>query len=77
MRRTDDPEDPYDPYCERFADEINSVQFGADMEGETVVEFAKSDGTYNPENGHFACDACYIRLGQPSAPHPGPGWKAE
>lgn len=33
----------------------------------------REDGTYNPENGHFACDLCYIAIGCPTAPN---GWKA-
>lgn len=74
MRRTDNPEDPYDPYCQQFATDNQSVQFGAEMEEQTPEEFAKDDGTYNPVNGHFACDACYIRLGQPSSRE---GWVAE
>lgn len=32
-----------------------------------------NEGTYNPENGHFACTLCYIRIGQPSSPR---GWTA-
>lgn len=37
--------------------------------GYVVVE----EGTYNPENGHFACTSCYIAMGMPSSPR---GWKA-
>lgn len=32
-----------------------------------------SEGTYNRENGHFLCTACYIEAGSPSSPS---GWKA-
>lgn len=31
------------------------------------------EGTYNPENGHFLCDECYIKAGMPTAPN---GWRA-
>lgn len=31
------------------------------------------EGTYNPATNRFACDECYIRIGQPSGPN---GWKA-
>jgi len=30
------------------------------------------EGTYNPVNGHFLCDACYIKAGMPTAPG---GWR--
>lgn len=33
----------------------------------------ENDGTYNPASGLFACDTCYIKMGQPSSPR---GWKA-
>lgn len=33
----------------------------------------REEGTLNKENGHFLCDACYIKAGQPSSPQ---GWKA-
>lgn len=25
----------------------------------------QEEGTYNPENGHFLCDSCYIGAGMP------------
>ena len=30
----------------------------------------QEEGTYNRENGHFACTSCYIKMGQPSRPFP-------
>jgi hypothetical protein len=27
----------------------------------------KEEGTFNQENGHFLCDPCYIKAGQPSS----------
>lgn len=32
----------------------------------------QEEGTYNPKNGHFLCDKCYIKAGMPSAPN---GWR--
>ena len=44
-----------------------------DGNGETPSEFVThEEGTYNPENGHFLCTACYINWGMPSSPV---GWK--
>ena len=34
---------------------------------------SKEEGTLNPENGHFACTMCYIKMGQPSSTY---GWVA-
>jgi hypothetical protein len=34
----------------------------------------REEGTYNPQNGHFLCTACYINAGSPSSPA---GWIAE
>jgi hypothetical protein len=31
------------------------------------------EGTFNRENGHFACTTCYIAMGMPSSPR---GWVA-
>ena len=65
----------FDPYCKRSADEIPGVVEFAKMEDMTPDEWVKSEeGTYNPSNGHFACDTCYIKLGMPSSPS---GWRAE
>lgn len=42
---------------------------------ETNTEFViREDGTYNPANGHYACDSCYITIGSPAKEYP--GWKA-
>lgn len=32
----------------------------------------QEEGTLNPKNNHFLCDACYIAAGMPSSPT---GWK--
>lgn len=78
---------PFDPNCGRLATDITSVEVGAMIEWEdptpwdsltdheravATEKYARSDGTFNPTNGHFLCDECYIKLGQPSSPR---GWK--
>lgn len=30
----------------------------------------REEGTLNRENGHFACDTCYIKIGMPAEPAP-------
>jgi len=42
-------------------------------EDTTPEAVAEEDGTFNPMTGRYACNACYIGLGMPSAP--GPGWQ--
>lgn len=47
-----------------------SVVLGA----ETIEDaYAREDGTYNPENGHFLCNECYVKAGMPTSPQ---GWVA-
>jgi hypothetical protein len=65
--------EPYDPYCQRFASEIPGLVEMATAEEMSPAEYARDDGTYNSENGHFACDSCYIKLGMPSSRY---GWTA-
>lgn len=61
--------------CNRRPDQIteyvNMVRNSAISPDEAV---RREEGTYNPDNGHFACSACYFRMGAPSMPWP--GWKA-
>jgi hypothetical protein len=75
---------PYDPMCEHFARDMEYLDTYIEAEeladpeaaltqGELREEYVRqNEGTYNPENGHFLCDACYIRAGTPSSPT---GWK--
>jgi len=64
---------PYDPYCERYAEDMEYIDNWRE-EDETRSEYImNNDGTYDPATGFFACDRCYIMLGQPSSPQ---GWKA-
>ncbi len=32
---------------------------------EERVAYARTDGTYNRDNGNFWCDVCYIEVGMP------------
>lgn len=67
-----DPMTPYDPMCRRYASDISDLDDFLE-EGQTREEYViQEEGTYNPENGHFLCDSCYIKAGMPSSPF---GWK--
>lgn len=69
-----DTERPVCIGCNRTPDEIAIYVEMAEEEGITADEYVRrNEGTYNRANGHFACDPCYIRMGQPSSPT---GWKA-
>lgn len=58
-----DPND--DPYLMAFAKDEGYK----DAREYVFIE----EGTYNATNGHFLCDECYIKAGQPSGPG---GWVA-
>jgi hypothetical protein len=59
--------------CGRSPDQIEEYRVYAEGEGLTPDEFVRlEEGTYNPDNGHFACTYCYIMLGSPAAA-PGEG----
>lgn len=81
LGRTDVTETRGEPRCFRCckkASELLNSAFLQDYYGEgghKPEEFVrKEDGTYNSETNTFACDACYIAIGCPTAP--GQGWKA-
>lgn len=61
--------------CLKTPDEIPEYVIMAEAEGYASPTQAvqMDEGTYNRENGHFACTECYIAMGQPSSPR---GWKA-
>lgn len=62
---------PYDPRCGRYAEQIPAVRAEAAALNLTPEEWVlREEGTYNPDNGHFSCDACYIEMGMPSKPFP-------
>ncbi len=82
-RATDNPNDPYDPGCETFATDMESLNtdiigvWGWDPDDaigpDDRILFVKTEeGTYNKENGHFLCMRCYVNEGMPSSPE---GWK--
>lgn len=57
--------------CGRLPDQIPGVVEMAEEEEMTANEYIRQfEGTYNQENGHFLCDPCYIKAGQPSRPWP-------
>lgn len=74
----DDPTNPYDPKCNRHAWEMGELDYfimpghgeipSDDDRREYVIH---EEGTYNPTNGHFLCDDCYIAAGMPTAHN---GW---
>lgn len=70
----DDPDDPICiGCCKRPAEDPTYVMF-AEEEDISPAEYVKhNEGTFNWNNGHYLCDDCYIKNGQPSAP--GRGWK--
>lgn len=52
--------------CGRSPEEIAEYQYSARYHGMTPAEYvAEEEGTYNMENGHFTCTACYLKMGQP------------
>lgn len=70
--------DPYDPMCERFARDMAELDMWTERKPRVPKKLARiayiveEEGTYNPENGHFLCDDCYINAGQPSSIN---GWR--
>lgn len=84
LGREGNPLHPYDPFCKRYAsemDHLDSFLFESEEDEaergpvtpEMREEYVISDeGTYNHLNGHFTCDTCYIKIGMPTAPS---GWK--
>ena len=57
--------------CGRTPDQIPAYTEIAEEEGMTPDRYVRAyEGTYNRENGHFLCDPCYIKAGQPSHPWP-------
>jgi len=72
------PKDPICIGCGKRPGELDCYLFmgpfgGAAPYGSVTDCVINEEGTYNPENGHFLCDPCYIKWGQPSSPT---GWKA-
>lgn len=65
-----DPEQPVCIGCGRYPEEIPAYVYWANAEGvETPREYVlQEEGTLNGDNGHFACDDCYLAMGSPTAP---------
>jgi hypothetical protein len=67
---TQHPE-PYDPRCGTYARDMDYLDTFLEGDMTRIMYVLQEEGTYNPENGHFLCDTCYIAAGMPSAPG---GW---
>jgi hypothetical protein len=60
--------------CNKQPSEIEEYTEAAAEEDMSPDDYVRvEEGTFNPENGHFACTSCYIQMGMPSSPT---GWKA-
>jgi hypothetical protein len=75
LAQGDNPQDPICIGCARRPTEILSyIECAAGSEEalatvtpeEIRLYVIHEEGTYNPKNGHFLCDECYIRNGMPS-----------
>jgi hypothetical protein len=51
--------------CGKQPHELEEYVEMAEVEGCTPEEYAKTDGTYNPETDLFYCTDCYIKVGMP------------
>jgi hypothetical protein len=61
--------------CGKCPDELKEYADAAREEDLSPDQYVRcEEGTYNPENGHFACTDCWIAMGCPTAP--GRGWRA-
>jgi hypothetical protein len=76
MEQGDNPADPICIGCARRPHEIGGYLGCFDEDehptNKQVAQYVISEeGTYNRANGHFLCDACYIKNGMPSSDR---GW---
>lgn len=67
-----------EPYCFRCGKPASSFsEYDNYLEPNYIGSRAEAvraeEGTYNRDTNRFACDACYIAIGQPSSPS---GWVA-
>lgn len=68
----DDPAEPMCMGCAKVPEELLEYVICGEAEDQTPTEYViENEGTYNPRNGHFLCDSCYIKNGQPSSSR---GW---
>lgn len=58
-------------YVEAIAEEVE--ESGSEVERTPDEYIRAEEGTYNPENGSFACTHCYIEMGMSASDQ---GWKA-
>jgi hypothetical protein len=80
LEHTGDPSDPICVGCAKRPAEMTAYDGEIEDKPRTDEELAaartraciREEGTLNHENGHFLCDICYIKNGQPSSPS---GWK--
>ena len=60
-------------YCNKEPHEIEEYKEAADCGLSPNQYVQREEGTYNCENGYFACTSCYIKIGMPSSAR---GWIA-
>ena len=74
-----------EPYCFRCGKPASSFaeychdngECGGPPYPDAVAYVREEEGTYNPATNRFACDECYIAIGQPVSRIPfGPPWQA-
>jgi hypothetical protein len=72
--------DPVCIGCWKFPSQIEEYRIAVEeIAADTGVRYTpeeyvrQEEGTYNDQNGHFACTDCYIKMGMPSSPQ---GWVA-
>ena len=70
---TSSPSNPLCIGCGRSPLEIPEYVQNPDDDPDPIHYVRQNEGTYNRNNGHFACTECYIKLGMPSRPW---GWVA-
>lgn len=57
--------------CGLTPEELDEYREMAELEKMTPRGFVMSEeGTYNPQDGAFACTNCYLDMGAPSLPAP-------
>lgn len=65
--------DPVCIGCDTRAMDLDYIDAFRDSNENRADYIRREDGTLNISNGHFMCDSCYIKAGQPTAPG---GWVA-
>ncbi|MBT2484828.1 MULTISPECIES: hypothetical protein [unclassified Microbacterium] len=66
VKKSDGPR-PICVGCRKRPHEFSTYRYMVAEDGYADADEAvrRNEGTYNRENGHFWCDGCYIRAGQP------------